>query len=519
MYGEGMGDVMGILITDNPGLAYGFYGNCLDYMRTGDNTFQYPCSGEIHYCGQLISGCVWSTRNALQLNYPGNYRDIISGLAINAILLHTGTEITPSITIDYLTLDDDDGNIGNGTPHYQEICAGFNAHNMDCPELDLVSFYYPDGKPAFVSPSGGTVMIVEVQAVAGTPQPNTGRFYYDIGGGYSNVAMNMVSPNVYEAVFPSAPCGTAISYYLSVLTSQGMTVYDPSNAPGSAHGAMSAYDLLTAFEDNFETNQGWTVQNAGGLTDGAWERGVPAGGGDRGDPPTDYDGSGQCYVTDNADGNSDVDDGYTYLISPAFDLSAGDGTIEYALWYTNNNGADPNNDLFKVWVSSNNGVNWTLTETVGPVTSSGWHAHSFVVGNFVTPTSQVKVRFEASDLGLGSVVEAGVDAVSVVVPDCEGPPGCVYVVGDVNDSGEFNGLDVTYSVSYLKGGAAPPYVCECVPGDSWYVAGDVNNSCSFNGLDVTYGVSYFKGGPDPVPCGDCPPAPGAARERSAKGAK
>jgi len=198
------------------------------------------------------------------------------------------------------------------------------------------------------------------------------------------------------------------------------------------------------------------------------------------------------------------------LISPAFDLSAGNGTIEYALWYTNNNGADPNNDLFKVWVSSDNGTNWTLTETIGPVTSSGWTLHSFAVGDFVTPTSQVKVRFEASDLGLGSVVEAGVDAVRVVVPDCDSPPPpvCDYVVGDVNDSGDYNGLDITYSVNYLKGGPAPLYECECVPGNTWYVAGDVNNSCNFNGLDVTYGVTYLKGGPAPEPCADCPPAPG-----------
>jgi hypothetical protein len=84
--------------------------------------------------------------------------------------------------------------------------------------------------------------------------------------------------------------------------------------------------------------------------------------------------------------------------------------------------------------------------------------------------------------------------------------GCDYVVGDVNDSGTLNGLDVTYGVSYFKGGAAPPYVCECTPGNTWYVAGDVNGSCSYNGLDITYLVSYFKGGSDPIPCGDCPPS-------------
>jgi hypothetical protein len=84
-------------------------------------------------------------------------------------------------------------------------------------------------------------------------------------------------------------------------------------------------------------------------------------------------------------------------------------------------------------------------------------------------------------------------------------PVCDYVVGDANNSGGYNGLDVTYSVNYFKGGSAPPYSCECTPGNIWYVAGDVNASCSYNGLDVTYGVVYFKGGSAPMPCADCPP--------------
>jgi hypothetical protein len=135
-YGEGMGDVMPVLILDDPGLAYGFFLNdCSTPLRNANNTMQYPCFGEIHYCGQLLSGCVWSTRNVLSMTNPSTYRDIISNLAVNAMLLHTGTEIEPSITIDYLTLDDDNGNINDGTPHYYEICVGFGAHNMDCPAI------------------------------------------------------------------------------------------------------------------------------------------------------------------------------------------------------------------------------------------------------------------------------------------------------------------------------------------------------------------------------------------------
>jgi len=82
---------------------------------------------------------------------------------------------------------------------------------------------------------------------------------------------------------------------------------------------------------------------------------------------------------------------------------------------------------------------------------------------------------------------------------------CVYTVGDVNNNGAFNGIDVTYGVSYFKGGNVPPYSCVC-GSSTWYVAGDVNASCVFNGIDITYMVSYFKGGPAPHPCPTCPPA-------------
>ncbi len=85
--------------------------------------------------------------------------------------------------------------------------------------------------------------------------------------------------------------------------------------------------------------------------------------------------------------------------------------------------------------------------------------------------------------------------------NCEG-----YVIGDINDSGDYNGLDVNYGVSYLKGRPPPPYQCVCTPGNIWYASGDVSGSCSYNGLDITYGVSYLKGiHTELFPCPDCPP--------------
>jgi plastocyanin len=93
------------------------------------------------------------------------------------------------------------------------------------------------------------------------------------------------------------------------------------------------------------------------------------------------------------------------------------------------------------------------------------------------------------------------------VTDTSSSGGCDYVVGDVNGSSSYNGLDITYGVGFFKGSPPPVLECECTPGNTWYVAGDVNASCGYNGLDITYGVNFFKGGSAPQPCADCPPNP------------
>jgi hypothetical protein len=136
MYGEGMGDVMGVLITGDNQLARGFYSNdCTNGIRNADNNKQYPCSGGIHDCGQLISGVVWDLVEIMEDAYPANGFDITAELVVNSMPMHSGSDITPTILLDYLTLDDNDGDLSNGTPHLAEIQSAFDLHNMgDIPQ-------------------------------------------------------------------------------------------------------------------------------------------------------------------------------------------------------------------------------------------------------------------------------------------------------------------------------------------------------------------------------------------------
>ncbi len=288
-----------------------------------------------------------------------------------------------------------------------------------------VSFTFPDGLPELVDPSGGTTVRVEVGAGLGVPMPGLTLLVIEDGVPTPYPAIE-IEPNVYDVVFPPATCPEPVSYFLAVEVSGFGLVTFPADGSEQPLQTVAANAIDVVFEDDFETDTGWLVQDDPGLDDGSWTRGVPVGGGDRGDPPNDGDGSGACYLTDNVDGNSDVDGGATRLISPVFDATGDDTVLEYLRWYDNTAGDSPNQDVFTVEYSVNGGASWLPLETVGPggpEAAGGWFARSWVLRDLgVPPTDQFRVRFTAEDAGPGSIVEAAVDGVRVFSADCA--PAC-----------------------------------------------------------------------------------------------
>jgi hypothetical protein len=397
---------------------------------------------------------------------PLAYLDILRDLSVNSVLLHNGSDIAPDITIDWLTLDDDDDNIGNGTPHYNEIAAGFGAHNMPAPELELIEFTYPEGRPELLSPNASTSIMVNVESIVGTPVSGSGTISYrfDGAGAYTTVSMTEGAPNEYEATIPAADCLQTVEYYFTADSEELGGITDPSDAPSSTFEAVVATGQLTSFEDDFEANLGWSVSNA--ANDGPWNRGIPVAC-NRGDPPSDSDGSGQCYLTDNSSANgcnSDVDDGSTTLTSPVMDATAAGSTISYDRWYSNTEGDGPMQDVFVVQVSDDGGSSWVNLETVGPSGSEvggGWfHKEFFLAGVAgLDLTNQFRIRFTASDTDPQSIVEAAVDRVRLFAFECEGGDGCP---ADLDGDGSVGAADL----ALLLGAWGPN------PGDSADLDGD-----------------------------------------------
>jgi choice-of-anchor B domain-containing protein len=231
------------------------------------------------------------------------------------------------------------------------------------------------------------------------------------GGVYTAIPMAATS-SAYEAQLPAFNCLDRISYYiLAVTDDQREFTYPLAGAGGPINALVKTSDTVI-FADDFNQDLGWTVQSLS-LNSGAWERVTPLNNGGHGAVIGDADGSGMCFVTGNSFGER-VSGGPTRLISPVFDLSAHpEARVTYSRWLLSIVGTT---DSLFTQVSANNGTNWTTVSSVSPVTG-GWERTSFRIADYITPTSQVRIRFSISN-GDSSTTEAGIDDFVLTAPVC-----------------------------------------------------------------------------------------------------
>ncbi len=351
--------------------------------------------------------------------------------------------------------------------------------------LGVLTFTFPIGQPSFIDPAGGTTIRVRVTGACGSvPVPSTTTLRYDAGAGFVPVAMQQIGPDLYEASLPAFDCFEEISYYISAEDDTGDLFTIPPDAPVKTFDVLVATGTSTLMSDNFEGDLGWTSVNAGASA-GNWERGVPVN-----DPLWDYDpfsdsdGSGQCFLTMNQIGNTDVDNGAVRLFSPILNLAGDHLAISYDYFLRMT--VPAGTDALTVEISTNGGAGpWV--QIAQHLTDGGltWRHHEITQANLdaagVVPSANTQLRFTANDANPQSIVEAGIDAFEVLAVLCEAP--CLPADGDMDGSGQTAGTDVQPFVNALLGTPSATEVCH----------GDFSGNGSLGSEDVSGMVASLLG--------------------------
>jgi carboxypeptidase T len=192
-----------------------------------------------------------------------------------------------------------------------------------------------------------------------------------------------------------------------------------TNTPGPTPTATNTPSGGDLFFDNFETNQGWTVNPNGTntATTGQWERGDPAATNSSGAKQLGNTVSGtNDLVTGRLAGSSagayDIDGGVTSIRSPSIALTGGSNyTLAFSYYLAHGSNAT-SADYFRVRIVSGS-TTTTVFERLGSTTDvdAVWTSQSVNLNAYAGQTIQILI--EAADASTASLVEAAVDDVRV----------------------------------------------------------------------------------------------------------
>lgn len=344
---EGLSDYLSVTITGDSGMGRGFFNSDEPLREANPPNFEHRWPddiGEIHYTGLIIVGALWDMRQYL-IDDIGQDAGVAAANHIFYQSLRRAVDI-PTMYFEALAADDDDGDLGNGTPHLCAIIAGFEPHGLHHvsaqgggkvavapPQLDayrvslgLVGAHYecdPD-----LDASAEVEWRLRDQA--------------DTGG---TLAMQL-GPTGFEADLPAVPDGSVVQYRVN-LTLEGDTTLYPDNLADPWY-EMFVGHVEPIYCTDFETDpfsEGWShALDSGTEQEGAddWQWGMPQSPSDSGDPPHAFSGDnviGNDLGAGNYNGLYQADKS-NHVETPAIDVSGYDNVrLQYRRWLNVEDGA------------------------------------------------------------------------------------------------------------------------------------------------------------------------------------
>lgn len=437
--GEGTADIWALSITKTGVLGEGAYGSSTSVVRRYDQTPKvYPVdmTGEVHNDGEIIAGAWWDvgvnigSTDTMTLLFIETYPSTPDGAS--------GTEgdIYHSILIAALQADDDDNDMTNGTPHFQQIVAAFAKHGIYLMNDAEITHTEVANQPTNTSVTlTATLSVSDPTYLQGIKV-----FYKERGSNtWDSTVMTNTGTN-YTATLPGYTNGSVLDYYFTVNDNLGYTsAYAPKgffpNESSSLINIPFQYGvgLDAKYSENFDGAFDSTKWEIGTFQDdnataGKWIVATPIPSYVSGvicQPGTDHTtGTGRCLVTGNAPsstsaaGTADVDGGSTSVVTPMYDISGFQKPIvEYFRWYANDLGINKRNDYWEVTIKEETETIWQERIDYTNCPDYSWRRNMARVRDYIPTSNKIQLKFTASDNIVSSATQQGQSTVEAAVDD------------------------------------------------------------------------------------------------------
>lgn len=393
--GEGGADYYASIVTGDPYLGPGFYKSG-EYLREFDSDRRWPddIHWDPHETGLIFAGAMWDLRTLLAEALGPD-----EGPALAHHLYQESLRRSPNLPATFaeiLAADDDDGDLGNGTPH---VCQ-------------IVKAFAPHGLTPYISPSGLTMIHEPLSVVSPGEGPHevTAEMVHAfprcavdedadavvikwrtaVNGG--TVQMSNASGK-WVGALPAQIAGTQIRYSL-IAEWGGLQTSLPQNLADPEYKVFVG-DVTPIRCDGFEQGLGdWTVGEVAGKS-GDFAVGPPQGLG--GDPDAAF--SGEAALGTALEGTGRYRQNRTsFAQSPLVDL--GEHTrvrLQFMRWLTvEDSSYDQARVLVNgqpVWVNATS----DSQESTLPHEDREWRFEDIDIGNFTAGGNHtVQVRLELS---------------------------------------------------------------------------------------------------------------------------
>jgi hypothetical protein len=435
--GEANSDVWAMCINRDGVVGDGAYyngGNIRSYLGAPK---VYPANliGQVHNDGEIIAGAWWDVAvntgsvDTMAKLFTLTHYDLPNG--------PNGTEgeVYHDVLISALMNDDDDANLGNGTPHFNDIVEAFARHGIYLLS-DAVVEHQEVAHQAVNS-----AVTINAKLILSNPAFFDKLFlvYRDRygAGTWDSVTMTNTTGNDYTAQIPGYPAGTIVDYYFKAQDVINASSY---GMPQGYNPAVVTSELTLPYQYavginyrrytmDFENSLGdWQLSDANDdATGGRWVHEVPVASTTGGliiQPGNDKTtGTGKCLVTGNASpisdpATNDVDNGKTTVLTPYFDLHFYEPIIEYYRWYSNDRGTTSNmrNDYWTVEMHPYNSIFWKRVDYTRESDQS-WRRRIFRVSEYFQGVTTVQLRFIAEDKVLSNATQNGQNIVEAAIDD------------------------------------------------------------------------------------------------------